>query len=163
MCVFWCFSPRGVAEGVRPFVDVIQSQAIKALRAAEVGIQTFRADNRKGKRELHFGVFFPTINLLKGFPPLKVTFLLSRVWLDLPACFSDNDDVYRFQHGVRFFLPLQHRFSVRGESGTVPVPSGILLQHGITPVSGMSIQIFFKLSLKRRYDIYMYVLCLARE
>lgn len=46
MSVFWCFSLRGVGEGVHPFVDVIRSQAIKALRAAVVGIQTFRANAR---------------------------------------------------------------------------------------------------------------------
>ncbi|PWA27421.1 hypothetical protein CCH79_00000323 [Gambusia affinis] len=50
-------------------------------------------------------------------------------------CYCRDDDVHRFQYGVRLFLTLQHSFPIWGQFGILPVTTRILFQLGFSPVS----------------------------
>lgn len=140
--LFGVLRPCGLVVG-RPLPTSPSCFSIKGLRRAQVGIETFRANNRvKEQRERRFGVFPPPTQayfkdcFVARLPTLSsVEFV--RIFLLVCGFFWSNDDVYRFQHGVRLFVSLQHCLSLRGEAGLPPVPGRILLQLGISPVSGM--------------------------
>lgn len=167
--LFGVLRPRGLLVA-RPCATSPRCFSIKEPRSAQVGIETFRANNReKEQRERRFGVFFapPTQAYFKDSfvarLPTRSSVEFVRIFLLAYGFSWSNDDVYRFQHGVRLFLSLQHCLSLRGEAGLPPVPGRILLQFGISPVSGMSLTliiIIYFLLLNTCY-IVMVLLCRA--
>lgn len=141
MCVFVCFFPSRCQVNSaplclrhRPFL--LPSQAIKSSEFSQLAFKLSVAEQRE--EQYISGTASEEIfsNLQRDF--LKFTF----IWIFLPVFFG-KDDVYHFQHGVRFLLPLQHRFPIRGHRGILSLPGRILLQHGISPVSGMSSSCLF--------------------